>query len=164
MKQVTVYADGACDATEEHGKNARGNGKWAATLVYHSDEGDREKTIQGNVEDTTSNRMELTAVLEAFLLMTQPCEVRVVLDCDYILNVMNKGYSDVWLENGWKNAGGHPVKNQALWRKLLGLVKDHEVKWEWVSGPKDNEVNDQVTKLTEPTEMSDEPIQYGDLV
>lgn len=119
---VTIYADGAC-------KGNPGAGGWGAMLSY----GDVTKEIFGGEANTTNNRMELRAVIEALKLLKRDCDVVVYTDSAYV----QKGISEWihgWKRNGWRTADKKPVKNDDLWRELDGLAKQHKIDWQWVKG------------------------------
>ena len=123
MKKVTVYTDGACSYNP-------GPGGWAAVLIYKGN----EKAISGYEPDTTNNRMELKAVLEALKALKEPCELEVHTDSAYIHNAFEKGWIERWKHNGWKNASKQPVENQDLWKGILDASVDHHVKYNKVKG------------------------------
>jgi ribonuclease HI len=123
MKKVTAYTDGACS-------NNPGPGGWAAVLIYKG----HEKRISGYEPDTTNNRMELRAVLEAFKALKEACEVHIYTDSAYIHNAFEKGWIDRWQSNGWKNASKQPVENQDLWKGILEASDAHKVIYNKVKG------------------------------
>lgn len=119
---VDAYTDGAC-------KGNPGPGGWGVLLVY----GGHKKELSGGVAQTTNNRMEMQAVIEALKSLKRATKVRVHTDSQYV----HKGISEWimgWKRKGWKTAGGKPVKNQDLWMELDGLSASHEVQWNWVKG------------------------------
>ena len=122
MKIVTIYADGAC-------KGNPGVGGWGALLSH----GTVEKEIFGGEANTTNNRMELRAVIEALATLKRDCDVIVYTDSAYV----QKGISEWihgWKRNGWRTASKQPVKNDDLWRTLDTLAQQHKVDWRWVKG------------------------------
>lgn len=130
MKEVIIYTDGACSHNP-------GPGGWAAVLLYKG----HEKRISGFEPDTTNNRMELTAVLEALKALKEPCGVLVHTDSAYIHNAFEKGWIDRWLANGWKNASKQPVENQDLWKAILAAANGHRVSYRKVKGHADDTYN-----------------------
>ena len=130
MKEVIIYTDGACSYNP-------GPGGWAAVLLYKGN----EKRISGFEPDTTNNRMELTAVLEALKALKEPCSVTVHTDSAYIHNAFEKGWIDKWLMNGWKNASKQPVENQDIWKAILQAAREHQVKYKKVKGHADDKYN-----------------------
>ena len=126
MKQarrtVVIHTDGAC-------KGNPGPGGWGALLVS----GAHEKELFGGAAQTTNNRMELSAVIEALGALKGPCHVVVYTDSSYV----QKGISEwihAWKARGWKTADKKPVKNDDLWRLLDVAAARHEVEWRWVKG------------------------------
>ena len=120
--KVEIYADGAC-------KGNPGTGGWGALLKC----GETEKEIFGGERDTTNNRMELRAVIEALASLTRACDVVVHTDSAYV----QKGISEWihgWKRNGWRTADKKPVKNEDLWRELDALARQHKVDWRWIKG------------------------------
>ena len=120
--QVVIYADGAC-------KGNPGRGGWGALLRA----GTVEKEIFGGEANTTNNRMELRAVIEALTALKRASDVIVYTDSSYV----QKGISEWihgWKRNGWRTADKKPVKNDDLWRVLDGLAQQHKVDWRWVKG------------------------------
>ena len=137
MKQVTIYTDGAC-------KGNPGYGGWGVLLIY----GKHTKTLYGGASDTTNNRMELTAVIEALSALTQPCNVALHLDSMYVKNGITNWIKG-WKQYNWTNSSGQVVKNIDLWAKLDKLVETsgHNIEWVWVrghSGDLGNETADQL--------------------
>ena len=120
--QVTIYTDGAC-------KGNPGPGGWGAWLSS----GGHDKELFGGERETTNNRMELMAPIEALASLKRSCDVIVYLDSEYV----RKGITE-WIQNwqrrGWKTADGKPVKNADLWQRLDALRKLHTVDWRWVKG------------------------------
>ena len=136
MKKVTVYTDGACSYNP-------GPGGFGAVLVYKG----IEKEISGFDENTTNNRMELTAVISALECLKESCEIDLYTDSKYVADAFNKRWINNWSNNGWKTSAKKPVENQDLWIKLIELVKNHKIKWIWVKGHADNELNERCDKL-----------------
>ena len=121
--QVVIFCDGGC-------KPNPGPGAWAAILRYN----EVEKELTGGEEETTNNRMELTAVTRALEALKVPCNVRIVTDSEYMANAFRQKWIDKWKRNGWKTASKEPVKNQDLWVTLDALIAKHKVTWEWTKG------------------------------
>ena len=133
---VTIYTDGACSGNP-------GAGGWGAVLIS----GDRKKEISGFDENTTNNRMELTAVIEALLLLKQRCNVELYSDSAYVVNAINQNWLDNWKNNGWKGSDKKPVKNIELWQELDYLLNIHNVHFNKVKGHSDNELNNRCDEL-----------------
>ena len=123
MKKVDIYTDGSC-------KFNPGPGGWGAVLVY----GKREKEISGGEPETTNNRMELTAVIEALRALKEPCKVHLCSDSKYVIDGLEKGWAASWQKNGWKKPDKSKALNPDLWEELLRLVNVHELEYEWVKG------------------------------
>ena len=122
MDKVEIFTDGAC-------KGNPGPGGWGAWLKT----GDHEKEICGGELNTTNNRMELMAVIEALGSLTRACDVVVHTDSQYV----QKGISEWihgWKKRGWKTAAREPVKNADLWQALDAAQARHKVEWRWVRG------------------------------
>ena len=122
MDKVEIFTDGAC-------KGNPGPGGWGAWLRN----GDHEKEICGGEANTTNNRMELMAVIEALSALTRPCNVVLHTDSQYV----QKGISEWihgWKKRGWKTAAKEPVKNADLWQALDAAQARHQVEWRWVRG------------------------------
>ena len=124
MNQVVIYTDGAC-------KGNPGPGGWGVYLRS----GDVEKDLFGGEAQTTNNRMELTAVIEALKALKRPCQVQMYMDSEYV----RKGITEWlpgWKARGWKTAAKQPVKNVDLWQALDGLVSagGHDIDWRCVKG------------------------------
>lgn len=116
MKHVEIYTDGACSHNP-------GPGGWAAVLLYQ----EHIKELSGGATETTNNRMELTAVIEALRALKTTCRVTVYSDSAYIVNCFQQKWYINWEKKGFK-------KNEDLWRELLTLVRQHEVQFVKVKG------------------------------
>ena len=130
MKKVTIYTDGACSGNP-------GPGGWGAVLKY----GAHEKELSGGAAETTNNRMELTAVIEALKLLKEPCAVELYSDSKYVIDALEKRWVYGWKEKGWIKADRKPALNVDLWEILLPLIAKHEVRCHWVKGHAENEYN-----------------------
>jgi ribonuclease HI len=119
---VEIYTDGGC-------RGNPGPGGWAATLRH----GTHEKEISGAVPDTTNNRMELMAVIEALRTLKRPVAVRLYTDSQYVRLGITEWLKS-WKARGWRTAARQPVKNQDLWEQLDALVSNHQIEWHWVPG------------------------------
>ena len=120
--QVEIWTDGAC-------KGNPGPGGWGALLRT----GVHEKEIFGGDPDTTNNRMELTAVIEALGLLKRRCRVIVHTDSQYVKLGVTE-WLPMWIRRGWKTAGNKAVKNADLWRRLAQAAAEHDIDWRWVKG------------------------------
>jgi ribonuclease HI len=133
--RVAIWTDGACSGNP-------GPGGWGAVLLY----GDREKLLKGGEADTTNNRMELTAAIEALGALSRPCAVDLHTDSQYVKGGIT-GWIHGWKKNGWKTADKKPVKNVDLWLRLDEALKRHKVTWHWVKGHAGNEANEKADEL-----------------
>ena len=136
MKHVDIYTDGAC-------RGNPGNGGWGAVLVY----GDREMELSGGDRDTTNNRMELLAAINALSALKFPCEVTLTSDSKYLTDAINKGWLDSWRRRGWRKADKSAVLNVDLWEMLIPLLERHEVTFIWVKGHDGHPYNERCDKL-----------------
>ncbi len=132
---VTIYTDGACSGNP-------GPGGWAALLRY----GNHEKELVGSKQETTNNRMELTAALKALRALKEPCQVDFYTDSEYLKKGINEWMAK-WKRKGWKTAAKKPVKNQDLWKALDKAIQGHQITWHWVRGHAGNRYNERVDKL-----------------
>ena len=130
MKKVTIYTDGAYSGNP-------GPGGWGAVLKY----GAHEKELSGGAAETTNNRMELTAVIEALKLLKEPCAVELYSDSKYVIDALEKRWVYGWKEKGWIKSDRKPALNVDLWEILLPLIAKHEVRCHWVKGHAENEYN-----------------------
>ncbi|MGI5875440.1 MAG: ribonuclease HI [Dethiobacteria bacterium] len=135
-KEVIIYTDGACSGNP-------GPGGWAALLIYQ----DKQKEIWGGEEDTTNQRMEMLAALEALKALKEPCSVKLYSDSVYLVNAFLKGWLRKWQLNGWLTTKKEPVENRDLWEELLRLDRRHDVQWIKVKGHSDNEYNNRCDYL-----------------
>ncbi len=133
--EVLIYADGAC-------KGNPGRGGWGAWLRS----GDFEKELWGGEAQTTNNRMELTAVIQALTALKRPSVVRVVTDSEYVRNGITT-WIHGWKLRGWKTADKKPVKNMDLWQQLDELARQHQVTWQWVKGHSGDPGNERADAL-----------------
>lgn len=135
-EQVELYSDGACDTTT-------GRGGWATILNYKG----QELVLSGNERDTTNNRMELRGLLEGLLVLKRPCQIKVVTDSQYLRKAFTDGWILKWQRNGWKTAGGDPVKNKELWEQLIAQAQIHSLTFVWVKGHAGHGENERVDAL-----------------
>lgn len=129
-QSVEIYTDGAC-------RGNPGPGGWGAILSFAGS----EKTISGAEQDTTNNRMELTAAIEALRVLKRPCRVRLLTDSQYVKNGITEWIVG-WKRRDWRTAGRQPVKNVDLWKLLDDAAGRHDVDWQWVKGHAGNEGNE----------------------
>lgn len=136
VKDVTIYTDGACSGNP-------GPGGYGAVLFY----GAHKKEISGGEKQTTNNRMEILAVIEALALLKEPCNVKIYSDSAYVVNCFQQNWIKNWQRNGWRNSKKEPVENQDLWKTLLEKMSMHKVEYVKVKGHSDNEWNNRCDEL-----------------
>lgn len=134
--KVVIYTDGACSGNP-------GVGGWGAILFHENS----KKEISGYEENTTNNRMELTAAIMALDKLKVPCIVELYSDSAYLINAFNEGWINNWILNGFKNANKKEVANIELWQKLIEFNNIHKIKWIKVKGHADNEFNNRCDQL-----------------
>lgn len=132
---VVIHTDGAC-------KGNPGPGGWGALLRC----GDQVRELFGGEHQTTNNRMELTAVIEALAALKQRCQVAIYTDSAYVKNGITV-WIHAWKQRGWRTADKKPVKNVELWQRLEALAAQHEVKWHWVRGHDGDPGNERADQL-----------------
>jgi ribonuclease HI len=135
LPKVKIYTDGACYQNP-------GPGGWGALIRY----GSHEKILSGSSKNTTNNRMELTAAIEAVKSLNRPCQVDIYTDSQY-LHLGITQWMDNWKARGWKTANKKPVKNEDLWKALDQSIEHHTIRWHWVRGHDGHAENERVDKL-----------------
>ena len=132
---VEIFCDGACSGNP-------GPGGYGAILRY----GGRKKELSGGARDTTNNRMEMTAAIEALRRLKRPCRVLITTDSQYLVKGMTE-WIEGWQRKGWRNSKKEPVVNKDLWELLLALTKSHSVQWKWVRGHDGHVENERCDQL-----------------
>jgi ribonuclease HI len=132
---VVIYTDGAC-------RGNPGPGGWGAILRF----GDKVKEMCGGEPNTTNNRMELMAAIQALEALTRPCKVELHTDSQYVKKGISEWISG-WKARGWKTAAKDPVKNEDLWRRLDAARSKHTVDWRWVKGHAGHPQNERADAL-----------------
>ena len=136
MTAIEIFTDGACSGNP-------GAGGWGVILRY----GETEKELSGGDAQTTNNRMELTAVIEALKALKRECEITLYTDSRYVMDGVNEWMPN-WKKNGWKTTNKKSaVKNLELWQELDSLLSKHKIKWVWVKGHNGHPENERVDKL-----------------
>ena len=135
MKTVEVFTDGAC-------RGNPGPGGWGVILRYEG----RERELHGGELETTNNRMELTAAIEALKALNKSSRVDVYTDSTYVRDGITKWLAR-WQVRGWRTAAKKPVKNQDLWMELADLAERHDVSWHWVKGHAGHPGNERADEL-----------------
>ncbi len=140
MTRLFAYTDGACSGNP-------GPGGWGALLVAKSDETVlKERELNGGEAETTNNRMELLAAIQALEALERPSTLTIITDSTYVKNGVT-GWIHGWKANGWRTAAKKPVKNEDLWRRLDAAQERHQVTWEWVKGHAGHPENERADEL-----------------
>jgi ribonuclease HI len=132
---VIIYTDGAC-------KGNPGVGGWGVWLRYK----DKERELYGGELQTTNNRMELMAAIQALEVLTRPCQIELNTDSKYVVQGIQEWLPN-WKKRGWKTAAKTPVKNEDLWQRLDQAMSRHQVKWVWVKGHSGDYGNEKADSL-----------------
>ena len=135
MTDVTIYTDGACSGNP-------GPGGWGAILMH----GETRKELSGGESETTNNRMELQAAIEALNALKRSCTVALYTDSVYVRDGITKWIKG-WERNGWRTAAKKPVKNAELWQALQAALQPHDVDWHWVKGHAGHPENERADEL-----------------
>ncbi len=136
MKHVDIYTDGACSGNP-------GIGGWSAILFYKGN----SKEISGFDKETTNNRMEVFAIIQALKQLKEKCEVTVYSDSAYAVEAINQGWLEKWHKNNWRTSDKKDVKNRDLWCDLTIQLAKHEVSFIKVKGHSDNEFNNKCDEM-----------------
>lgn len=130
-----IFTDGAC-------RGNPGPGGWGVLMRHKG----HEKTLYGAEAQTTNNRMELMAAIQALESLTRPCQVRVTTDSKYVQQGIQEWLAN-WKRRGWKTAARKPVKNVDLWQRLDKAAAGHEIEWAWVKGHSGHPENERADEL-----------------
>lgn len=133
--RVVIHTDGACSGNP-------GPGGWGAILELDG----HEKELRGGEAQTTNNRMELTAAIEALAALSAPSTVELHTDSQYLRQGITQWIRN-WKRNGWKTSDRKPVKNVDLWQRLDGLIANHKMDWRWVRGHAGHDLNERADAL-----------------
>tara|TARA_Y100000996_G_scaffold241196_1_gene189717 strand:+ start:380 stop:808 length:429 start_codon:yes stop_codon:yes gene_type:complete len=133
---ITIYTDGACSGNP-------GIGGWGVVILEKNKD---EIFLNGGHDNTTNNRMELTAAIEALKYFQNKKDITLITDSKYVKDGIQSWIQN-WKKNGWKTAAKKPVKNKELWMELDNLIAMHKIKWEWVKGHAGNEQNEKADYL-----------------
>ena len=136
MKEVTIYADGACSGNP-------GPGGYGTVLIYNG----MQKELSGGYRDTTNNRMEIMGVIKGLEALKNRCKVTVYSDSKYVVDAIEKGWLANWKKNNWIKSNKEKALNVDLWKRLLVLMELHEVSFQWVKGHHDNDKNNRCDQL-----------------
>lgn len=132
-----MYTDGACLGNP-------GPGGWCCLMRF----GKHERVLKGHAAETTNNRMEIQAVLAGLQALTEPCQVELYSDSQYVLKGMSE-WLPGWVQRNWRNSQKKPVLNVDLWKEMYALLQTHEVRGHWVkghAGHPENEFCDQTAR------------------
>ena len=132
---VEIYSDGSCLGNP-------GPGGWGVLLRWRG----IERELSGGERDTTNNRMELRAAIEALNALKKPSQVVLTTDSRYVIQGINEWMAG-WVARGWKTASKQPVKNQDLWQALHSAIQPHNITWQWVKGHAGHDENERVDTL-----------------
>lgn len=152
MAELVAYTDGACSGNP-------GPGGWGvllraldgATII-------KERELSGGEPDTTNNRMELLAAINALEALARPSKITIVTDSTYVKNGVT-GWIHSWKQNGWKTAARKPVKNAELWQQLDAAQSRHDVAWEWVKGHAGHPENERADELARAGMLPFKPVK-----
>jgi len=133
--KVEIFTDGACSGNP-------GPGGWGAVLRY----GDHEKEMNGGEVETTNNRMEMMAVIEALSALKKPCHVDLYTDSVYVKDGVTK-WLEGWKAKNWRTASKKPVKNQDLWERIDSAIQRHNIEWHWIKGHAGHPENERADEL-----------------
>jgi ribonuclease HI len=133
--RIRIYTDGGADPNP-------GPGGWGAVLIHPQ----KTRELSGGHPDTTNNRMELTAAIEALKALTRPCVIDLYTDSQYLQHGI-ENLAHKWAMNGWRDSKGEPVINGDLWQELYELRKQHDITWHWVRGHAGNHYNERAHQL-----------------
>jgi ribonuclease HI len=132
---VEIYTDGACSGNP-------GPGGWGALMLFNGN----ERELTGGESDSTNNRMELTAAIEALTALKRPCQVVLYTDSTYVRDGITK-WIHSWKKNGWRTAAKKPVKNAELWQALEAAMAAHQIDWRWIKGHAGHPGNERADEL-----------------
>ena len=136
MKQIEIFTDGACSGNP-------GPGGWGAVLRYRG----VEKELSGGEAQTTNNRMELTALIEALAVLKEPCEILLCSDSKYVIDGLQKGGAPGWPARGGQKAENSPALNPELGERRLTLAPPHTIRYQWIKGHAGHPENERCDRL-----------------
>ena len=133
---ITIYTDGACSGNP-------GIGGWGVVILQTSK---KPIFLNGGEQETTNNRMELTAAIKSILYFQEKNDIEIFTDSKYLKDGIEI-WIHKWKKNGWKTSNKKPVKNKDLWIDLNNGINKHNIKWNWVKGHANNEYNEKADYL-----------------
>jgi len=134
LQKIIIYTDGACDPNP-------GPGGWAALLIHPN----HEETLTGSEHQTTNNRMELTAAIEALKTLKEPSQISFFTDSQYLRLGITEWIPN-WRARNWRRKGGK-LANVDLWQALDREIQAHQIDWQWVKGHAGDRNNQHVDRL-----------------
>lgn len=135
FNRIIIYTDGACSGNP-------GIGGWAAIMMYKN----HKKIISGSNSQTTNNRMELTAIIEAFRTIKKDIPITVYTDSKYVCDGITKWINN-WKKNNWKKSDKKIIKNIDIWKELDEYINKYDTQWKWVKGHNGNIYNEEADKI-----------------
>lgn len=135
LPKVIIYTDGACSGNP-------GPGGWGALLQFEK----VEKEIFGHELNTTNNRMEMVAAIQALKALKKPCQVELYTDSKYLQLGITQ-WVNQWVKNNWHKSNNQPVKNADLWKELYSELQKHYIMWYWVKGHSTTKGNEAADRL-----------------
>jgi len=136
MKKVEIFTDGACSGNP-------GPGGFGVILRFNG----TEKELSGGFRNTTNNRMELMGAIAGLEALKEPCEVTLTTDSQYLVNAIEKGWARKWKANGWMRNRKEEALNSDLWERLLKVMENHRVRFQWIRGHAGHEENERCDRL-----------------
>ena len=136
LKDVTIYTDGGCEPNP-------GPGGYGVVLIS----GSARKELSGGFCLTTNNRMEIFAAIAGLEALKFPCKVTLYSDSRYLVDAITKGWALKWKANGWRRNKKEKALNIDLWKRLLPLCEQHQVRFEWVKGHAGHDLNERCDEL-----------------
>ena len=135
IERITIYTDGAC-------RGNPGPGGWGALMIA----GERQRTLNGSAPETTNNRMELTAAIEALDALKRRSAIDLYTDSQYLRKGVLEWMAN-WKRRNWQTAAKKPVKNRDLWERLDQQLGEHDIGWHWVKGHSGDPGNERADEL-----------------
>lgn len=136
---VRIFTDGSC---LKSGNSGYGRGGWGAVLLY----GPHQRDLCGAIADTTPQRMEVLAAVEALSFLKRPCPVVLTSDSKYLIDGARK-WLEGWRNQGWRKANGDEIAHMDLWQDLARLIDTHSIEWRWVKGHAGHTYNERANEL-----------------
>lgn len=148
MKKIDIYTDGACSGNP-------GRGGYGAVLIYNG----QQKELSAGYKLTTNNRMEILGAIAALEALKEKCRVDLYSDSRYVVDAVEKGWIEKWKSNNWMRTKTDKALNVDLWIRLSERLSNHSVKFIWVKGHAENELNERCDQLARDAIESDELLE-----